>query len=109
MPGRSLPNTLELRSAPFIGLSYLSGALAGGSVGAGFSLIEAVGDQNSFAGTGITLMSATVDTFVLIAVVCLLVELVVATALLLAYRFFRWRFLTRWTAALIGLAIGIAP
>ena len=41
--------------------------------------------------------------------VCLIVELVVVTPLLVGFHRYRWRWLNGWTAALIGFALAFTP
>lgn len=94
----AVPNPLELRPAPLIGLGYLAGALTGGLVGA---VWIAVPDR--------WYASEILAGVVFIGVACLIVQLVIASPILVLYRVFRWRYLNHWTAALIGLAIGAAP
>ena len=42
-------------------------------------------------------------------VICLIVELVIVTPLLVGFHRYRWRWLNGWTAALIGFALAFVP
>lgn len=95
------PCPLELRSIRSIALGYFAGAVSGGLVGA-FGIL--------FMGpTDGKWVTAFLATFVAVTIICMIVEVVIASPLLLLYRRYRWRFLNRWTATLLGIAIGAAP
>jgi hypothetical protein len=96
-------NPLELRSTSLIGFGYLAAAFAGGLVGAVGLLPMVVADNETMSVTGFF------GNVALIGLPCLVIELFLASPILVMYRYFRWRYLNLWTAALLGLAIGAAP
>ena len=97
------PNPLELRSASLVGRGYLAAALAGGLVGAAGLLALSVANDDPMDLPGFLVSVA------FIGLACLVVELFLASPLLVMYRYFRWRYLNIWTAGLLGFAIGAAP
>lgn len=100
-----VPNRLELRSPPLIGLAYLAGALAGGLAGAAGLELEAALLEGARLGSAALFLQSVA----FIGLGCLVAELIFASPLLLLHRVRQWRYLTRSTAALLGLAIGAAP
>jgi hypothetical protein len=103
------PNPLTLRPLPVIGLGYFAGALAGGFAGALGLLPMSADELESLAASGQNPLWSIVESIIIIGLLCLVMEVIIATPLLVLYRLGRWRYLTRWTAALLGLVIGAAP
>jgi hypothetical protein len=108
---RKAPSPLRLRRPAEIALAYVLGPAAGLTLLwvlmlAGGALFFRAG----FAGIArLSLAFFYIYLLVFGGLVCLAVELIVVTPLLMGFRRYRWRWLNGWTGALIGFLLAFAP
>jgi hypothetical protein len=95
----------ELRSGPWVAAAYLLAPLASLILLSGFLAIPAIALNPSTAVVEIGPMGALLVSG---EIGGLILELLLVTPILMAIRFLHWRWITRWVAALMGLAIGEA-
>jgi hypothetical protein len=93
-----MAQTLEIRPLRFIASAYALAPLAGLTT-LWFALVLPTPHPERA-------MAMSPDVIVLGGVVCLAVELVVVTPLLIGYRRHRWRWLNGWTGVALGFAVG---
>ena len=102
---------LELRPPAVIAWAYVLGPTAGLTVLFLLMLIGAIFDTSHtlarVAGTSLAFFF--IYLLIFGGLICLVVELVVITPLLVGFHRYGWRWLNGWTGALIGFALGFAP
>ena len=102
---------LTLRPPAVIAWAYVLGPTAGLTVLFLLIVIQAMFDPaHTLAGMARTSL-AFFFIYLLIfgGIICLIVELVVITPLLVGFHRYGWRWLNGWTVALIGFALGFIP
>jgi hypothetical protein len=95
---------LELRSVPMIGLAFVVGAV----IGLSYLWVVQVILPGSAAADPSRALAAWIAYIGLGGGLCLVVEAVVITPILIGFQRYRWGWLNGWTAAAIGFAIGFA-
>lgn len=102
---------LQLRRPAEIAWAFVLGPTAGLTVLFILMLLEGVVDPAHALAHVARLSLAFFFIYLLIfgGFVCLLVELVVITPLLMGFHRYRWAWLNGWTGALIGFALAFAP
>jgi hypothetical protein len=93
---------LELRSIPIIGLAFVVGPVVGMSY---LWVIEVV-LPGVLAADPSRALAAWIAYVGEGGAICLIIEAVVITPILLGFQRYRWRWLNGWTAAAIGFAVG---
>lgn len=106
-----LTTRLTLRPWPMIALAYVLAPAAGmialwlGLIVFGFANLG-LAPQMKDASAGFSLLFVMM---LLLAPVCLALEVVLITPVLVGFRLWRWRWLNGWTAALAGFLVGAIP
>jgi hypothetical protein len=102
---------LELRPWPLIVLAYFLGPLAGlTTLWATAILIGAVLQQGfPVKGLAQSLAATWLAVMIFGGFVCLVVELIVATPILIAFNRYRWSWFNGWSAAAMGFLTGSLP
>ena len=93
-----MAGTLELRPIKFVAAAYVLAPLAGLT-----ALLLAIALPTAHPERGLAMWPLVL---VVGGFVCLLIELVLVTPLLLGFRRHRWRWLNGWTGVALGFAVG---
>jgi hypothetical protein len=93
---------LELRSIPVIALAFVSGPV----VGLSYLWVVQVVLPGSAAADPSRALAAWIAYIGVGGALCLVIEAVVITPILLGFQRYRWGWLNGWTAAAIGFAVG---
>jgi hypothetical protein len=111
IPAARQRSALRLRRPAEIALAYVLGPAAGLTVLFVLILAAGVADPAHGLARVARLSLAFFYIYLLIfgGLVCLLVELVVVTPLLMAFSRYRWRWLNGWSGAVIGFALAFLP
>ena len=95
---------LELRSIPMIGLAFVVGPV----VGLSYLWVVQIVLPGSAAADSSRALAAWILYIAMGGALCLVVEAVIVTPILLGFHRYRWGWLNGWTAAAIGFALGFA-
>jgi hypothetical protein len=99
-------NRLELRPLPMIALAYVLGPLVGLNV---WWFLKTGGTFGSRDLDPNGVMTSWGLTLIIGGLACLLIELVLVSPLLVAFKRYGWPWLNGWTAAAIGFLLGAVP
>ncbi len=104
-------NPLQLRRPADIALAFVLGPAAGLTVLWVLMMIDSIVDPAHGLAHVARLSLAFFYVYLLIfgGLVCLIVELVIVTPLLVGFRRYRWGWLNGWTGALLGFVLAFLP
>ena len=94
------------RSSWYIVAAYIVGAAVGASVGAATFFVEGLfGGAAEFIGDIQSQVVASLDTAILLFVICLMFEMIIATPILLIFRLRNWRSPNPIAIAVLGFSV----